>query len=187
MNHPKPEEWVPYVYGEAPSITQRELAAHLKDCPQCREEIETWKRNLNRLDAWKLPRTRKARTAMLAPFMRWAAAAAVMLTAGILIGRTTAPKVDVEKLRSAITPEIQRDLNREMTELVSQEVARATSLALDSSHRYSEQVAQQVYVMLKKDVDTMAVNAAVGFRQTAQQLVELADYQEPETLNTPNQ
>jgi anti-sigma factor RsiW len=187
MNHPKLEEWAPYVYGECPSATRRELAEHLKDCPQCRGEIETWKRSLHRLDSWRLPKTQRTRFEFMAPLVKWAAAAVLMLAAGIAIGRATAPKLDVEKLKTAIASGIQRDLNQQMTELVHQEVARAASLTLASSHRYSEQVGQQVYVLLKKDVDTMAVNAAAGLRRTAQQIVELADYSAPQTPNTPNQ
>jgi hypothetical protein len=56
----------------------------------------------------------------------WAAAAVIVLAAGISIGRATASRVDVEKLRAAIAPEIRQDLNREMTQLVRQEVARAS-------------------------------------------------------------
>jgi hypothetical protein len=186
MNHPKPEEWVPYVYGESTSTSRRELTSHLKECPQCRQEIESWKRNLNRLDSWKLPGPPRMRWILPAPVLKWAAAAAMILMAGILIGRATAPKVDTEKLRLAITPEIQKDLSGQMTELVRQEVARASSFTLASSRRYSDQVGQHVYVLLKKDVDTVAVNAAAGLRNTAQQLVELADYKEPLTSTPPN-
>jgi hypothetical protein len=109
----------------------------------------------------------------------------VLLLAGTLIGRATAPKPDLEKLRAALAPAIQQDLQNEMAELVRQEVGRAASLTLASSHRYSEQVGQQVYVLLKKDVDTVAVNAAAGLRSTARQLIELADYREPQTEETP--
>ena len=55
MNHPKHEEWAPYLFGEANSKVSRELKAHLHDCPECRKEIESWKSSLRRLDAWKLP------------------------------------------------------------------------------------------------------------------------------------
>jgi anti-sigma factor RsiW len=187
MNHPKPEEWVPYVYGEAPANVRQKLAAHLNGCPQCREEIETWKRNLNRLDAWKMPGTARTRTPLAIPFVRWAAAAALMLAAGILIGRATASKIDAEQLHRTVAAELRRDLDQELAPLVRQEVSKATSLTLASSHRYSDQVGQQVYVLLKKDVDTVAVNAAVGLRRTAQRLVELADYKEPQIPAAPNE
>ncbi len=188
MNHPKPEEWVPYVYGEASSAARRELAAHLDACPQCREEIETWKRNLHRLDAWKLPKVRRP-SELLVPFFKWAAAAAIVLVAGISIGRATAPKVDLEKLRRAIAPEVQHNLSQEMARLVHEEVARTASLTATSSQRYTDQVAQQLYVrlvLLKQDVDTVAVNADAGLRRTAQQLVQLADYEEPKNPAEPN-
>ena len=48
MNHPKPEEWVPYVFGEATGTAKRELRAHLRNCQQCRAEVDTWKRSLGR-------------------------------------------------------------------------------------------------------------------------------------------
>jgi anti-sigma factor RsiW len=190
MNHPKPEEWVPYVYGEATSTMRRELAAHLQDCPRCRTEIETWKRSLSRLDAWKLPRVQPP-SELLVPLLKWAVAAAVVLAVGISIGRATAPKVDVEKLRLALAPQLERDLSREMVQLVRQEVVRTTSLTLASDRRYADQVAaeyaQQIYVVLKKDLDTVALNADAGLRNTEQQLFQLADYKEPENPATPNQ
>ena len=61
-----------------------------------------------------------------------------------------------------------------------------SSSPLASSHRYSDQVAQQIYVLLKKDVDTIAVNAAAGLNQTAQRLVELADDKEPQNGTAAN-
>ena len=185
MNHPKPEEWVPYIYGEAPSDVRRALRAHLRHCSQCREEIQTWKRSLGRLDSWKVSRMRLKESPLLAPLLSWAAAAVIMLMGGILIGRATAPKPDLEKMRQALAPQIRQDLDRDMLALLQQEVARASSLTLASSQRYSDQVAQQIYVLLKKDIDTIAVNAAAGLNQTAQRLVELADDKEPQNATPP--
>jgi hypothetical protein len=186
MNHPKPEEWVPYVYGESTGPVRQQLSAHLQDCPQCREEIETWKRSLTRLDAWKLPRRPRAHTPVLAPILKWAAAATVVLMAGVLIGRATSPKIDPQNLRLAIASDVRRDLSQQLTQLVQEEVGRNASLTLASGHRYTDQVAQQLYVLLKKDVDTVAVNADAGLRNTAQQLFQLADYKQPQTPSNPN-
>jgi hypothetical protein len=190
MTHPKPEEWVPYVYGETTSTTRRSLKAHLKECRQCREEIETWMRTRRGLDAWKLTRERLMPQTLM-PVLKWAAAAVVVLMAGISVGRSTAPKVDTSKLRAAITAEIQNNLRMEMAQLARQEAVQTASITLDASRRYAEQTAasyaQQTYVLLKRDVDTIAVNADEGLRRTAAQLVQLADSNEPENSTTKNQ
>src|SRR5579859_5609001 len=108
MNHPKPEEFVAYVYGETTGAVQRQLADHLQNCPQCRQEIESWQRSLKGLDNWKLPRPSREPSRLVLPVLRWAAAAVIILFAGILVGRATAPKVDLEKLRAAVAPQIQK-------------------------------------------------------------------------------
>jgi hypothetical protein len=180
MNHPKPEEWVPYVFGETTRATHRQLADHLQSCPQCREEIELWQRTRHGLESWKLPQLRRTRPGSARPVLKWAMAAAAVLFAGILIGRTTAPQVDIEKLRAAVVPQIQQELSAQMAQLAREEAARAASLSLASSRRYTDQLAQQLYVAVKKDVDTLALNTDAGLRHTAQQLVQLADFKQPE-------
>jgi hypothetical protein len=187
MNHPKPEEWVPYVYGETTRTTHRQLTEHLQSCPQCREEVGSWQRSLKSLESWKVSRLRPGRPGLVLPVLKWAMAAAVVLFAGILIGRTTSPKVDMEKLRAAVVPQIQQELSAQMAQLARQEAARAAALTLASSRTYTDQMAQQLYVAVKKDVDILAFNTDVGLRHTAQQLVQLADFKQPEPLNTPNE
>jgi len=186
MNHPKPEEWVPYVFGEATGTAKRELRAHLRNCQQCRAEVDTWKRSLGRLDSWKLSRFRFSSELML-PVFKFAVAAAIVLVVGISIGRATAPKVDANQLVRAMTPEVQRQVSLQMSQLVRQEVSRTASLLLTSDRHYTDQAVQQVYVSLKKDVDTVAYNTAASLQNTAQQLVRLADNQEPATLTPPTE
>ena len=187
MNHPKPDEWVPYIYGETTGTARRQLADHLHSCAQCRDEIESWQRTVKGLDRWKLPRQHRIQLTTFAPVMKWAMAAAIVLFAGVLIGRATAPKVDVEKLKVAIAPQIQRELSSQMAELAREEAARAVSVSLASGRRYTDQVAQQLYVALKKDVDTVALNTDLGLRHTAQQLFQLADFKQPQNLDKPNE
>jgi anti-sigma factor ChrR (cupin superfamily) len=187
MNHPKPEEWVAYLYGQTDNALKRQLATHLHDCAQCRSEIESWQRSIKSLDAWKLPRPARADSILFPALLKWAAAAAVVLFAGIVIGRATAPKPDLEQLRMAIAPQIQRELSLQMAQMAHDEATRAASLTLVSGRRYTDQVAQQLFVALKKDVDILAFNAADALRHTQQQLVQLADFKEPQPVNPPNE
>src|SRR2546430_10593054 len=108
MNHPKREEWVPYLFGETNSKSSRELKAHLRSCAECREELQGWESNLARLDAWKLPRATTAGE-VFQPLFRWAAAAALALCLGIGIGRITAAKAGLETVRAASETAMRQD------------------------------------------------------------------------------
>jgi hypothetical protein len=166
MNHPKREEWVPYLFGEARPDAARVLKEHLRDCPECRQEINDWQRSLNRLDSWKLPAAKKAR-ANFAPLLKLAAAAAVLLLAGFAIGHSTTASVQAERVRKAIEPEIRQQLRQEFAQMLHDEMDKAETQRLAD------------FVALKKDVDTVAVMTDAGLRRTQRQLVQLVDYAEP--------
>ncbi len=200
MNHPKHEEWPPYLFGEANPAARQRLSRHLQDCSECREEIVAWQRSLVRLDAWKLPRSEKTRESF-APALKWAAAAALVLGLGFGIGRLNSAANGAEKIRAAIEPEIRQQLGQEFAQLLRDERNRATSTALATlseqtrdlladieSKRAQDNQAiytalDKLYLSLKKDVDTVAVNTDAGLRSTEQQLVQLAGYKPP--VNVP--
>jgi anti-sigma factor RsiW len=206
MNHPTREEWVPYLFGETKSDARRQLNAHLKDCPDCRQEIENWKMSLGLLDAWKLPPV-PGPAPSFAPLLNWAVAAAVVLLVGFGIGRLTA-KADVQKVRAAIEPELRRELTQEFARLTREEINKSASSTLAAAAQQTEQAMAVLgkeiedaraednraiyaamdklesdsftqFVSLKKDVDTVAVNTDAGLRNAAQELVQLADYKQP--------
>ena len=207
MNHPKHEEWVPYLFGEAKPEVRRQLKAHLRDCADCRHELESWQRSLGRLNAWKLPLAPKA-APTFAPFLNWAAAAALILLLGFGVGRLTAAKADVAKVRAAIAPELRRELSQEFARYVHDELERSASATLAAAGQQTDQAVAllakalqdaraednraiyaalnklesqsfEQFVSLKKDLDTVAVNADNGLKDTAEGLVELAGYSRP--------
>jgi len=168
MNHPKPEEWAPYLFGEAEPEAARALKEHLNQCPECRQEIDGWKQNLARLDAWKLPATaRRPRTAAR-PFLKLAAAAVVILAAGVGAGRLSSPAVNTQKLRAQIEPQIRDQLRTEFAQMLRDEMDKA------DTQRLADLMA------LKKDLDTVAVMTDAGLRRAQRQLIEMADYTSPE-------
>ena len=126
MNHPKHEEWVPYLFGETKPEVRRQLKEHLRDCADCRNEIESWQRSLGRLNAWKLPPTPRA-VLTFAPILNWAAAAALVLLVGFGAGRLTAAKADVAKVRAALAPELRRELSQEFARYLHDELERSSS------------------------------------------------------------
>jgi len=196
MKHPEREEWVPFIFGEADASRKRQLESHLDDCAECRDEIQSWQRSLGRLDSWKLPPVAK-RTAKLALLMKWAAAAAIVLSVGFAIGRSTAAHVDAEKVRAAV----EKDLRGQLAQIARDEAAKTASLAITAYSQKAETRraadSRAVFAVLerletqhttdcltlKKELDTLAINAEAGLRQTEEQLVQFADYSRP--VNQP--
>lgn len=179
MNHPKPEDWVPYLYGDANPDQARQLRAHLRDCPDCQRQFNGLKTTSDKLNAWKLPRTR-ARMEVFIPLLRWAAVGCVILLAGFMVGRISA-KPDTAQIRAELMPELRRELRQEMAQIMHTEIDKASTVTLQAANDHADKVAsayaQTLYVALKKDVDTLALNADVGLRRTAERLVQLAKYQ----------
>ena len=174
MNHPNGEEWVQYLYHEIKPDLRRQLEGHLQGCPECRQEIQNWKRSLRRLDAWKLPRMTPPLEA-LAPFLRWAAAAMLVLGLGFGFGRLTARPVDMAKVRAQVVPEIRR----EFAEMLRQEINKSSVATLAQAQRQAEEVGSAYYALLKKDLDTVAINTDVSLQQTERSLLQVAEYSQP--------
>jgi hypothetical protein len=206
MKHPEREDWIPFLYGEAKPSEQDRLSAHLEECEDCRCEIEGWRRSIRRLDDWKL--SFPPRPIRLAPWFQWAAAAAIILAAGFGLGRLSAKPPTLEQLSAAVEPELRRQIQRDLAKTVRGEVDRTSAASLASSNQRVENLLAAFaarldtqrsndtraisaaleslrsyyaanFFALKRDVDTIAVNADAGLRQTEQQLVHLAGYTEP--------
>src|SRR6266481_3297663 len=191
MKHPEREEWVPFIFGEIDAGQRRQLESHLEDCGECRDEIQSWQRSLGRLDSWKLPPITKRR-ANFVPLVKWAAAAAVVLCVGFAIGRDTA-HADAEKIRA----KVEHDLRGEMAQIARDEAAKTASLAITAFSQKTETrraadnrvifavlerlETQQATdcLTLKKELDTLAINADAGLRKAEEQFVQFADYSQP--------
>jgi hypothetical protein len=192
MKHPEREEWIPFVFGEADAGRKQQLESHLDNCPECRDEIHSWQRSLGRLDSWELPPVGKRRKNFV-PLVKWVAAAAVVLVIGFAIGRSSATHVDAEKVRAAV----EQDLRGELAQIARDEAAKTASVALTAFSQKAEtrRIAENRAIFavlerletqhatdcltLKKELDTLAINADAGLRLTEEQLVQFADYSRP--------
>ncbi|MBI5384503.1 MAG: hypothetical protein HZA90_07415 [Verrucomicrobia bacterium] len=195
MNHPKHEEWVPYLFGEANSFDRRQLQEHLQSCGECRDEIEAWQRSLGRLNAWKLPRAEKRREAFT-PVLRWAMAAALVLGLGFGLGRSSAPAgvpagalLQVQHQMSNSLAALEARLTN-ATEISSRELLQGVTQALDQARTQDRQAVLALfreleerhtatYVALRKDLETLASLTDDEIRQARLKLIELAGYEVP--------
>jgi hypothetical protein len=203
MKHPNREEWVQYLYEEAKPSQREQLKAHFDACGQCRGEFESWQRSVERLDAWQLPpRPQPARLAM--PSLAWAAAAVFLLLIGLGVGRFTTVRAETERSRAAVAA-ARQEIRNQVAELVRAEVATAATAMAEASTRRTEEFLTEFarsvesgrtedratvasalerlerqrardFLALKKDLDTVAVNADARFRRTQQDMAQLVDY-----------
>ena len=167
MNHPKPEEWAPYLFGEIKGPRRRQLRAHLRACVECRGEMASWKRTLGRLDAWQLPGTPPP-AFMPAPAFWWAAAAALVLGIGFLAGRWSRPTE--AQIATLVRQEAKAQARQELKADLLAALAPGTPRQVDAFQR---QLRQQVQTVLSRAGRSEAFNAALAEdRRTTLALLE---------------
>jgi hypothetical protein len=209
MNHPKREEWIPLLFGEAEGESKQRLEEHLQSCAACAAEVNAWRRTVGRLDAWKLPKARRTRAFPVRSFA-WAAAAAIVIGA-FAIGRFSAPGLDAQKLRaelkSELSAEIQQGFARVKDDSAAALVRLETRLA-STSVRNNQDLAQQFvkyidafraedrqatetlweklqtqyttdFVQLRRDLETLASTTDEEMESARQKLYLLASSKNP--------
>lgn len=125
MNHPKREEWIPLLFGEADAGAKQRLETHLASCAECAQEVNAWRRTVGRLDAWKLPKAQpRSKSFSLQP-VTWAAAAAIVIGA-FVAGRFSAPQIDGQKLRAELKSELSAEIQEGFARM-SSDSAKALS------------------------------------------------------------
>jgi hypothetical protein len=195
MKHPNRDEWVPYVFGEARPDEARRLRAHLESCAECATEVNAWQRSLQALNQWQVPGAAPSRS-IVAPVFRWAMAAAIVLAAGLAIGRVTAPnaqtmRAEIERsVKAAVAQQVQQALAESETRLAAAERQDSAELwrvfsetlaaAREEDHQAtaalfeSYQRQQEIrYVNLRRDLETLASQADQEIRQANFKLTQL--------------
>ncbi len=153
MTHPSREDWVAYLYGEGDERDQARLTAHLRDCAECHEQVEAWRKTMYAMNAWELAPAATRTRAIVPRWVPVAAAAAFALFIGIGAARVTAPKpVDVDALRAELGQTLRQEIGAEWR----------TALALTGERMYSD-----LYTQLRDDVDASTARAVMLTRSEA--------------------
>jgi len=114
--------------------------------------------------------------------VKWAAATALVLGLGFGLGHLTGGGGDVESLRARLEPQLRETLRQELALVVRQEVSRSASTTLTAAGDHAEKLLaaydtvqesrraedlERLYVALKKQLDTVAINTQQGFVELA--------------------
>ena len=189
MNHPSREDWMSYLYDELPPTRRTDLQAHLGVCPDCKKAVESWRATMGRLDTWAMPSVAPKRP-WHPTVVRWAAAAVVVLGAGFLFGRLSAPAgVDANQLRTELRNEfsdqVQKSLDASRTETQQALETLATAWARARQEDQQNTLAllqraeisrQTDFASLRRDLETVAFIGEQGLRSTRNQLARLSSY-----------
>jgi hypothetical protein len=109
MKHPTAEELVSWVYGETSGRAKRELQVHVNECGECRAQVDLWRETGDALEDLPAPAARRGWTPVVAAPLRWAAAAALFVALGIVLGRF-AFSTDEGKLRAALHVQMEEQI-----------------------------------------------------------------------------
>jgi anti-sigma factor RsiW len=169
MKHPNREQWISFLYKECDPAEQTELATHLKVCPTCREQVDTWGNTTAALDTYKIER-RAQPNWQTVPWLRWSAAAAALLAIGIGIGATVQARANpndalVAELRNRVekSEAAQAETKKflvELTQTIAENRAKDQAALLATAEQLQA---------TRQDLETVALTAQ-------SQLVRLASY-----------
>jgi hypothetical protein len=163
-NHPNREEWMGFLYEEVGNEDQLRMAAHLQECPACQRQVAAWRGTMAGLSQWQIQAPPRARRRQA--WLSWAAAAAVLLAAGISIGAASR-RPDVASLRAAIEPSIkasiEKDIQAQWQGLVEKTVAAQREQVLADVRQQIEKTAVDSEDMRKQMAElsrAISINSA---------------------------
>lgn len=209
--HPGPEVWSAFLYDElSPEETAR-LHDHLETCPECQAHVERWRQTMSALDTWHIAAPRQAMP-WFQPALKWAAAAVLLLGLGVAAGRLTVRVPDATALREQLAPVLRAQLRQELlrdldaglqtasdrTDRQLQDLAQAWAAGREEDRKTvlalyarAELQRKSENAALRRDLETVAVNAQTGLTTTQAKLGELyayseALYERPDAINPAN-
>jgi len=204
MNHPKREEWVLYLYNETEPQARTEMRRHLNECGECRAQVEEWSQSVRLLDRWRLPRVPR-RPQSFQPAVNWALGLTclALLAAGFFVGRLSFGLGSKSLNEAQLMEKAKQELRAEFAQALREEVSKAAGATLATSAEqtqamlvdYNQSVEARLQIekdqrvatclSLKRDVDTLAINADAGLQNTEQHLAQLASLRVAQ--NSPTQ
>ena len=173
MAHPNQEEWMEYLYGEVDPQRQEELSVHLHSCQDCRSQVSQWRTAMQGLDSWVWSNGGSQRRRWFLGPVRWAAAVLVILTAGMVLGRFTAPQPNVEQLQEQLQVSLARYLEPTLKENITQDLNRDWFELLAASRaQFREDINQQINEFAVETLDASTSKTSELLFALIQQLDE---------------
>ncbi len=172
MNHPEPETWMSYLYGELEEPEQKEMTGHLKACTDCQTQVKSWQATMIKMDSWQVPSVTLSRRKRSVWYgvLRWSAAAAVLLAAGVVAGRVGASKsVNPEALQQDLESSLTASMRPKIEEDVRRQLSQEMVLTLAS---YRAQVSEALYRQIQLQLKEYAIQTLTASGTQTNHLLE---------------
>jgi hypothetical protein len=168
MKHPTQEQWMELLYGELPRARKRELEAHLHACPQCQKQRTEYQSAMSRLDDWQLAAPTPGPGYRPWPVaLKWAAAAAFLVTTGFATGRLSTPQADSAAIEAQIKP-LEERISRNLA-------ARVETHSRESALKARAALEAEFAQKLRQVAEKAAADASTAHRQFVAALTALRE------------
>src|SRR5262249_45191158 len=115
MKHLSEEQWMDLLYNELSPEQKSALETHIKSCAACAQKRVTFRQTTKELDAWNVVVPEKAKLVpQWSPVVKWAAAAAVLVTTAFATGRFSKATLDPERIQAEIAQPIQEKISQDL-------------------------------------------------------------------------
>lgn len=180
MNHPTPEEWIDFLYGELDAQRHQHHQRHLDACPECLDRITAWRATRGDVATWKPAPTRADLPSPIPHrparrgLPRLAAAAALVLAGYGLAVWGPRPERQGE---GDLAARLRAEMRAEFAAFAADQAAREEQFQQNLTQTLGglEALRQRDYQELRQEVETLAVHAAgelAGTRQTLARLTQ---------------
>lgn len=166
--HPSEEHWMEFLYGELPASQKSEVERHLQQCAECRTKRAQFESTQRSLDTWRVTVPAKFRVAReWSPALKWAAAAALLVTTAFAAGRFSRPEVDLAAVQASLSKPIEETVQRQVAarlqaemEQVRAEAAAAQAEMASQMRKLSEDALAQAMAANKQQLEQLARTVA---------------------------
>ena len=148
-----------YLYDEMPSGEKKTLEAHLELCAPCREKKLDLRGTAASLGQWHVEVPARHRfSAQWQPAVKWAAAAALLVTTAFATGRMSRPEINVAAIQAQVAKPIEEKLERQM------------QIAQLASARAMKEFQAELSAKLREATEKAMTQSAANTRKQLEQL-----------------
>ena len=160
-----------YLYGEMQSAEKKTLEAHVKGCAPCRAAKSEFTGTMETLDEWQVQLPAKHSLAdarsRFQPVVKWAAAAALLVTTAFAAGRFSRP--DLDALQAQISAQVESKLKTQLEAPLQLRIAEEMEVATE---RAAREVKSKVELEMAARLNEISMRAQADAVLAAEEQIE---------------